>query len=158
MAGRKPKPANLRILQGNPGKRAIKNSVQLPIDVIAAPEFLTGYAFEEWLRLEPILRGIGVVTVADRGALVAYCSAWGDLLNLEAAIFELPLKDRYCTVSVADGRTMRQPLARARDEARRDMIRFAAELGITPSARNKVTAVVKPDKPNKFKGLNGGKK
>jgi len=157
MAGRKPKPAALRILQGNPGKRAIRDAVQLPVDVIAAPDFLGDYARAEWERLEPVLRGVGIVTVADAMALAAYCGAYGDMRDAEKALSELPRGERICVEGV-DGRTMRQPLARARDESRRDMIRFAGELGITPSARSRVTPVSKANKPNKFQGLDGGKK
>jgi hypothetical protein len=50
MRGRRPTPTYLRLLQGNPQHRPInKNEPQPPpIETIDAPDYLSGYALDEW--------------------------------------------------------------------------------------------------------------
>ena len=57
MRGRKPTPTYLKLLKGNPGKRAIRPTVEPPRPAVPPPppDFLIGYAKEEWVRVSPEL-------------------------------------------------------------------------------------------------------
>lgn len=49
MAGRKPKPTKLKILEGNPGKQRLPKGEPMPdTEMPEAPEHLDKYAREEW--------------------------------------------------------------------------------------------------------------
>ena len=78
MRGRKPKPTAVRRRDGNPGKRGFNHAEPVPPEGLPdCPEHLSEAAREEWHRLAGPLHAMGVVTLADRGALAAYCQAWG---------------------------------------------------------------------------------
>src|SRR5690348_562875 len=70
MAGRQPKPTKLKLLTGNPGKRALNDaeptSPPLKPDV---PAWLEGEEAEAWKELVEILGPMGFVEEADRQAL-----------------------------------------------------------------------------------------
>ena len=66
MAGRKPKPTALKILEGKPGKRPLnKNEPNPPKGNIKCPTWLLPEAKKEWKRLAPSLEAMGVLTMAD---------------------------------------------------------------------------------------------
>lgn len=152
---RKPKPAALRILQGRAGHRPINDSVKLPVDALAAPDFLVGFALEKWNHLEPILRAAGIVTVADADALAGYCSAYGEWRDAETIMrgIENPLSRFLIKEKAGGGRNIKNPLTRCRAEARAEMMKFASELGITPSSRTGVVPVNVARPANKFSGI-----
>ena len=80
MAGRRPKPAALRLLQGNPGKRPISEDEPTPVEGWPdKPPKLGKVASEEWDRLAELLNGEQRLNLADgphlTGAATAYESA-----------------------------------------------------------------------------------
>jgi P27 family predicted phage terminase small subunit len=79
LRGPRPTPTHLRLLRGNPGKRAIPEEPepQVPAKCPEPPEHLVGYACDEWYRIAPELHRLGLLTVADIGPLAAYCYAYG---------------------------------------------------------------------------------
>ena len=57
MAGRRPKPTHLKLLNGNPGKRAINpNEPKPPAELPAPPDYLSEIAKVEWQRIGEVLR------------------------------------------------------------------------------------------------------
>ena len=69
--GRKPKPTMLRVLQGNPGKRAFNH--EEPAYGPGAPdkpEFLDDFAGEEWDRLIGMLVSARMITKGDGGIIL----------------------------------------------------------------------------------------
>jgi len=92
MRGRKPKPTAIRRLDGNPGKRAFNATDPMPPDSMpTCPPHLSDEAADEWDRLGPVLHAMGVVTMADRVALAAYCQAYGRWVEAEERLREAPL-------------------------------------------------------------------
>lgn len=105
--GRKPKPAALKKLHGNPGKRALPKQIPAPTpaDVaplkkkpavrgkkaapvvralsMVAPEFLSPVGQAEWDRVSRELLAIGLLTHIDLAALAAYCAAYSRWENAE---------------------------------------------------------------------------
>ena len=78
MAGRRPKPIQLRLLQGNPGKRAIRGVFEppRPPQPPDPPPFLSGDALAEWKRVAPGLALFGLLSNFDVMPLAAYCVAY----------------------------------------------------------------------------------
>ena len=70
MAGRRPKPTALRLVEGNPGKRAINKKEPKPKRVIpSCPAHLDDSGKVAWGRLSVLLDRRGVLTEADSAAL-----------------------------------------------------------------------------------------
>ena len=66
MRGRKPKPAKLRLLEGNPGKRRVIE-VATASGVPDVPGWLDDEAKAEWTRIVPILTEMRLLAAIDRG-------------------------------------------------------------------------------------------
>jgi P27 family predicted phage terminase small subunit len=143
--GRRPKPSYLKVVTGNPGKRPIGEDwvkPEPPKRPIAAPALLDRYAKAEWTRLAPGLHKLGLLTFLDRGPFVAYCQAWSIYRHAQEALDDLSRKDDSglggMLMRTKAGNTIQNPLIGIRNKALRDMVRYAAEFGFTPSARARV--------------------
>lgn len=117
IAGAKPKPV-LRVV--DPDDEPLPD----------APSFLDAYAREEWHRLAPALHADGRLTVRDSGAFAAYCSAYSRWRKAEEEVASETL-----TITTKQGNAIQNPKVGIANAARRDMVRIAAEFGLTPSAR-----------------------
>jgi P27 family predicted phage terminase small subunit len=101
------------------------------------PAWLTEAAKREWRRLVPILLQRRVLSAADLGVLVAYCSAYGEM---EIAGKVLKKEGRYYT-NKASGLKKEHPAAKAFEKASQEMRLLANELGLSPAARSKAPSV-----------------
>lgn len=142
--GTKPKPTGLKLVTGNPGKRALpKNEAVLPLCEPTPPAFLCDDAKVEWGRVCSALYAAGLMTEMDRAALAAYCAAYGRWAQAERAVNQMAAKDGInaaLLIKTKDGNAIQNPLVGIANKARADVVRFAAEFGMTPSARTRVTA------------------
>lgn len=77
MPGRPPKPTAVKLLAGNPGKRAINHNEPEPdlLDDLEPPEHLSADAAAIWTQLAPRLRKAGLLTTIDTLALEWLCVA-----------------------------------------------------------------------------------
>lgn len=77
MAGRAPKPTNLKLVTGNPGKRAVNRSEPDPtyLQNLQAPDWLTADARQVWDELAPRLARAKLLTEVDVDALAMGCVA-----------------------------------------------------------------------------------
>lgn len=131
--GRRPKPAELRLLEGNPGKR--KLPPPLPVSPAPSrPEWLAPEAKREWTRVTAGLAVMGILRITDRAMLAAYCEAWADFVAVCRAIRARPEPTRYVTMTAAGNRVI-EPLISARKNAFERLKIAAREFGLTPSAR-----------------------
>lgn len=77
MRGRKPVPTVLRIARGNPRQHKIRDDEPMPAPVIdlTVPALLAedADARAAWDELAPMLHRLGLLTEADRHALIFYC-------------------------------------------------------------------------------------
>lgn len=82
-----PKPAALKLLEGNPGKRSLNlaEGVNPRVEIPSAPKHLGIEARKEWKRITPLLDELGLISGLDRAALALYCQAVGRLSELETA-------------------------------------------------------------------------
>ena len=87
MRGAKPKPTNLKILQGNPGKRPLNKREPKPKLLIPdVPDHLTQSARDEWDRVSRELYMLGLLSSIDRSALAGYCQAYSRWVDAEEGI------------------------------------------------------------------------
>ena len=77
--GPMPKPAALRLLEGNAGKRPLNltDGINPKIEIPAPPKHLGREARKEWKRITPLLEDLGLISGLDRTALALYCQAAG---------------------------------------------------------------------------------
>ena len=142
--GRKPRPTELRVIEGNPGNRPIPPTVKPPIPSRpqSPPAHLTTEAKSEWKRLAPVIHKIGLLTAMDRAVFAAYCQAYGDWVVGQKMLNELRAKGGAGAMlsKTSNGNIIQNPLVGVVNQARRDMVRFGEQLGLSPSARTQVAA------------------
>ena len=142
--GRPPKPTHLKIVQGNPGKRRLpKNELTPPAAEPDAPLHLSDEAAEEWRRVCVVLKAMGILNEADRAALAGYCQAYGRWRQAEGALKAMGGKDEAThglIIKTKQGNYIQNPLLGIANKAMADMLRFAGEFGLTPSARARIGA------------------
>lgn len=154
MRGRKPKPVELKILEGNPGKRPLNLDAPVPTQGIpACPSFLSAEAKKEWRRVSKELLAVGLLTVVDRAALAGYCQAYARWKQAEEAIREFGLTYEYTNKNGSTNVVARPEVAIAR-ECLMLIKAFCAEFGLTPSSRSRLT--VPKNERDEFEDFLGG--
>ena len=117
MTGRKPKPTNLKVVSGNPGKRPL--NAQEPVysgGDLSGPEWLSADALAIWDRLAENLDANGLLTQVNRDLLAVYCDLVADY-RAKRAEGNMP------------------PMAQVSR-----MTSLAGEFGFTPSAASRIIA------------------
>src|SRR5580704_5979761 len=77
MAGRRPKPTQLKILEGNRGhRRIVGDDFQPEPGVPEMPKGLSRAARREFRFMSRVLLDRGLLTIVDGKALAAYCQAY----------------------------------------------------------------------------------
>lgn len=138
MATPKPTPTVLKMVKGNPGKRAInKNEPQPEKGIPACPENITGNAKVAWDKLCKILDDMGVLTVADNYALETLCSVYGRMRELQAVIDEHGLVFESPNVN-GDILLRPNPAVSQLEKAESLFKNYLTEFGLTPSSRTKI--------------------
>ena len=138
MAGRKPKPTEVKMLTGNPGKRKLPElTPQLPPGAPDAPDSVQAdaIALQEWHRIVPELVRLNLLSVADMGALAGYCQAFSLWQQASASV-------------QSDGILLSGPLGKRKNpavgimlDAWKQVRAFASEFGLSPASRSKVSHV-----------------
>ncbi len=142
--GRKPKPTALKLLTGNPGKRPINKREPKPTPKAPGmPSTLSQEAKAEWRRVIAELDRIGIVTRVDRGALDAYCRAYARMVQADRHVQQFGVVLLEETGHSFDGtaifvRPVKNPNCQVFKECAAIVRAFAAEFGLTPSARTRI--------------------
>ena len=134
--GRKPKPTGLKLVTGNPGNRPLNESEPVIVtpDLPEPPEHLSKIAKEEWNLVAPALYNCGVLSIIDRAALGAYCQAYGRWVMAETELAKVEM-----VRETSKGTLVQSPLVGIANKAANDMVKFAAEFGMTPSSRTRLS-------------------
>lgn len=143
-AGRKPKPTNLKLVTGNRGKRALpKNEAVVENAEPMPPAWLCDDAKVEWGRVCGQLFKVGLMTDIDRAALAAYCDAYATFAKCRRALeaMEKESPGSSLTTMTTNGNVIQNPILGILNQARINLVKFAAEFGMTPSARSRVTPI-----------------
>jgi P27 family predicted phage terminase small subunit len=140
MRGRKPKPTAKKKLEGNPGRRPLNaDEPQMPAPApaldLTPPLELAGdlIAAAEWSRVLPLMRHAHAITEGDRGALLALCQQWSRYLRAQGRVGEAMV------VKSPSGYPMPNPYIGIANKSLNNCVRLWVELGLTPSARSRVT-------------------
>ena len=138
MKGRKGTPKSLQRLRGNPRKGRLNTPVDPAFEtsIPPMPEFLEGKAIDEWMRVTQDLAEKQIITNVDMGIVAVYCQAYGRLHEVTEA-----LRGQGMTVESTRGIAQMNPLIREEGRLRQEIAKYSSELGITPTARNKVRSV-----------------
>ena len=140
MKGRKPKPAKLKLLEGNPGKRPIKlNTPQPTPKRPTCPRWLSKEAKREWKRVVPELERLGLLTVVDRAALAGYCESWAEYREAREFIHKHgvvnPIKDDDGNIKYLQ----QVPQVSIANKALANIRAFCSMFGLSPSDRERMT-------------------
>lgn len=141
MAGRKPKPTHLKIVEGNAGKRALPKDEPKPRKPksLRPPPILSAAARKHWRTIAKQLTDAGILTALDCHALALYCEAfarWSDAsqkLRLEGLV-----------ITTESGYACQSPYLPIANKAFDQMLKIMVEFGMTPSSRTRVSKV-EPD-------------
>lgn len=137
--GRKPKPSNLKLFEGNPGKRNLSENEPKPEPVAPdCPDWLSEDAQKEWQRVAPQLECLGLLTQIDMATLAGYCESWAQYKRAIQFIYEYgevyPLK-----TDAGEIKYLQQvPQVGIANKALANIRALAAEFGMTPSARGRI--------------------
>ena len=161
MPGPPPTPLHLRLLKGNPGKRAIRPEVEPEREPTCPepPPFLQGYAADEWWRVAEDLHRLRLLTLVDTMPLAAYAMSYARWRTTEETLARMAESDpvtHALLVRSTDGNPRRNPLVKIAADAADDMVRYAGEFGMTPVARSRLAAGIGGQPPagrGKFDGL-----
>lgn len=141
-SGRRPLPTHLKVINGNPGHRPLNRAEPQPRRKIPRPPpELNEDGLLEWKRVVRELYNLGMLTTLDRAALAAYCQAYGRWIRAERAFGALAQNDsRYggLIARTQQGNWIPNPLLHAANRAMSDMMKYAGEFGLTPSARSRI--------------------
>jgi P27 family predicted phage terminase small subunit len=138
MAGRKPKPTNLKILEGNPGRRPLNKrepQPKRPTKTPRAPQHLSKEAQKEWRRVIKLLT-TGIVTELDLTAVEAYCTCYAQWVEANGYV-----QEKGAIVKTKNGNPIQNPFLSVANRAMKEMRVWMAELGMTPSSRSRVIKI-----------------
>lgn len=97
------------------------------------PAHLGEVARKEWRRLATPLHEAGILTLADRAALAAYCQAWARWVEAEEKLAATPV-----LLKTPNGHVQQSPWLTVANKQMELMNRYMSELGLTPVARTRL--------------------
>ena len=135
MAGRKNKPKAIKLIEGNRGKRRLKNEPKFEPALIPCPTYLESdeIAKEEWNRIVPELNKLGLLTSVDKATLELYCTQY----SIYRQALEKLDQEGLLTKNIRNGDKANPAAAIAR-EAAKIIKSVAVEFGFTPSSRGRI--------------------
>lgn len=142
--GPKTKPTNIKILTDTIRNHRLNPNEPKPEAAQPdPPAHLTEAARAEWDRVVVDVVALGLLSNLDRAALAAYCQACGRWSAAETALARMAAKDAVTDgliIRTKSGNIIQNPLVGAANKAMADMVRYAAEFGMTPSSRTRINA------------------
>lgn len=145
MRGRKAKPTAQKRLEGNPGKRRLNDrEPEPPVSPTLfsdPPEFTDpprvcpwpAYALQEWRRLAAIYPHW--ITDVDRGLLLECCELYARMRTADEAI----ATTGGFVITTKAGTLVQNPYIGIARRAFQDYRQACIELGLTPTARSRIT-------------------
>ena len=133
--GRPPKPAHLKLLEGNPGKRKLPDNEPKPEPrkrMPTPPRTLDKKGKKEWRRMAKVLMGLGLLTELDLTALHMYCDAYERWRKYSAE-----LEKGFLIKTPSEFLRPSPYVAMARD-ALAQVKTMAEHFGMTPATRDRV--------------------
>ena len=139
MKGRKPKPTNLKILEGNPGRRPLnKNEPKPPVVYPKPPSYLDPVAKKCWKKMGEVLARHGLLTELDTMTFELLCSTFSKYTSARRRIDEKMRKGEDLTYLNEHGEVRRDPNIITEENAKKELMRLLPEFGMTPSSRSRI--------------------
>ncbi len=139
MRGRKPKPTALKLIAGNPGKRALNAHEPQPrADLAASPAWLTERQQATWREVVE-LSPPGLLKDVDASVF----AVWVVAFDLYQEASEKLARTGMLIKAPNTGVPMQSPYLAIVNRQAQIMLKAAAEMGFTPASRSRV--VVKRD-------------
>jgi len=151
-------PTRLALVRGRPAHKLPKpdKEIRAPIEEPTPPAHLSDEAKVEWGRVVSVLVQLKLMTRIDRASLAAYCQAYGRWVQAERALAAMAEKDlltRALMIKTTGGNAIQNPLVGIANKAMADMVRYAAEFGMTPSARTRLQSGSAATNENPFEAF-----
>ena len=110
---------------------------------LTAPIWLTALAREEWDRVAHQLEAMGIAAPIDEVTVAAYCECFSRWRTAEEIIRVSSIEDpaKGLLGTTANGTSFQAAIVGIANAARKDLLKFAAELGLTPTSRARFDAV-----------------
>lgn len=148
--GRRPKPLEIKRLDGNPGKRPLNDAAPVVKAGPVMPDYLTDYAEVVWRRIVAAMPE-QVYRATDSALLAAYCQA-AALHRAACAALETAPE----VVAGPGGAPYQNPWVSIQNRQARLMASLGSRLGLDPAARQRLQAAPGDNAPkSKFAGLYG---
>jgi P27 family predicted phage terminase small subunit len=117
------------------------------------PVFLIPEALAEWDAQCETLHRLGMVTALDNAVFGAYAQSYGRWQRAEKMLAEITLdgtdeKTDGFLIQAGNGKLIPHPLADIARTAMADAVKYASEIGLTPSSRSRVHHAEPPNDPN----------
>ena len=145
MAGRKPKPTQLKLVTGNPGGRPLNMNEPKPkAGLTDMPEWLSAFsiAVENWNKEGGLLNRIGVMTEADWGVLAARSYVYSQLVGLAVSVKEEGRVLSYQKVDPLGNEfyeVKHNPKVKQIESLLKEYRIYGGLLGLDPSSRSKLS-------------------
>jgi P27 family predicted phage terminase small subunit len=143
--GRTPKPTQLKVVTGNPGKRPLNELEPKPeIKRPKVPAFLSPKAKTAWNGLCDVLEDMSLITLADAKSLELLCDAYAQWRDLRKIIDECG-HTYQTTTQTGDVMYKARPEVAMAADAWKRVASMLSQFGLTPAGRSKVSASRKPE-------------
>lgn len=143
-AGRPPTPTRLKILRGNPGKRALNPREPKPKRGLPpCPKHLQGEARREWRRMGKQLDQLGILTSIDKSAFAGYCVQWARWVEAEEEV-----RKTSAIVKAPSGYPMVNPWLTIAGAAYDRMIKVLTEFGMSAASRSRIAVPPQTEDPD----------
>lgn len=145
MRGRPKKPTNLKVLEGNPGKRPLPQNEPKPLPISPmCPTWLNADAKRMWKKLVPALEKMRLVTSIDGEALAAACQSYGIWVECEKYFKKKDddgkLFGRTYLYENKNGSVneLPRPQVAIGNKALSEFRAFCSEFGLSPASRTRI--------------------
>lgn len=145
----KPKPPELRLLEGNRGHRPIPPTPKPRLEFPQPPRWLLRTAKKEWRRVAKELYALGLLTVIDKAALEMYCQCYARWKQADDKIGEMECP------ATESGYLQQDPYIAIAHKYAKLALNFLTEFGMSPSSRARVNVEKLRDNKSEFERLLG---
>lgn len=140
MKGRKPHPTAIKKLKGNPGHRPLNELEPKPnLNIPESPDGLDKTGKQEWKRITKHLYDLNMIADMDLAVVFGYCHSFEQLIDSA-----MKLKKTGLLIKAPSGYPIVNPLLSINNEAKRQMLKYAQELGLSVVQRSRLKIEQKP--------------
>lgn len=148
MRGRKPKPTELRLIEGNREHRPLNYSAPKPRR--AAPACPSNFNRTErlaWKYLVRELEKMGTLATSDRGNMAGYCYSWALWWKAKGILDSLQGQvDNPEVIATDKGNLIQNPWLGIANRAMGDVVKYGSFLGLDPTSRTRIKMEAPPAK------------